>query len=86
MPRLGHAACSTICQACVKRFTVRPHDSASYATLMPCGMASIASLRRSSASAAGSSVAWRLVELQASSTLQPSAAAISIMLVAMSTL
>ncbi len=64
----------------------RPQDSASKATLMFIGTASMASLRRSRTSASRSPVAWVEVDEQASITRQPSALHISSIDLAMSTL
>ena len=85
-PRLGQSARHTTSQAVVNSLMVRPQERPSYAILMPSGTASMASLRRSRAIASRSCVAWVEVEEQASKTLQSSAAHISSMDLAMSTL
>src|SRR6202171_2758629 len=73
MPRLGASAGHTMSHAVVNSLIVRPQERPSYATLIPSGRASIASLRRSRASNSGSSVAWVDVDEHTRRTFEPRA-------------
>ena len=60
-----------------KSRTVRPQESATYATLMPNGSASIASLRRSRAIPSRSALVWASAEELTTSRGEPTALHIS---------